>query len=132
MICVTGSYWVGEGMAGFEDLDVWKAGCRLAVDVYSELQKIRDYGLRDQMQRAAVSIASNIAEGAERRSKKEFVQFLYIARGSCAELRTQLYIAVSIGAISTDNSSKLVAETKRISAMLTKLITTLEPTTDNR
>ncbi len=119
-------------MAGFEDLDVWKAGCRLAVDVYSELQKIRDYGLRDQMQRAAVSIASNIAEGAERRSKKEFVQFLYIARGSCAELRTQLYIAVSIGAISTDNSSKLVAETKRISAMLTKLITTLEPTTDNR
>ena len=119
-------------MAGFEDLDVWKAGCRLAVDVYSELQKIRDYGLRDQMQRAAVSIASNIAEGAERRSKKEFVQFLYIARGSCAELRTQLYIAVSIGAISTDNSSKLVAETKRISAMLTKLITTLEPTTDNQ
>ena len=119
-------------MAGFEDLDVWKAGCRLAVDVYSELQKTRDYGLRDQMQRAAVSISSNIAEGSERKSKKEFVQFLYIARGSCAELRTQLYIAVSIGAISTDNSSKLVAETKRISAMLTKLITTLEPTTDNQ
>ena len=119
-------------MPGFEDLDVWKTGCRLAVDVYSELQKTRDYGLRDQMQRAAVSISSNIAEGSERKSKKEFVQFLYIARGSCAELRTQLYIAVSIGAISADSASKLVAETKRIAAMLTGLITTLEPTTDNR
>ena len=118
-------------MPGFEDLDVWKTGCRLAVDLYSELQESRDYGLRDQMQRAAVSIASNIAEGSERKSKKEFVQFLFIARGSCAELRTQLYIAVSIGAISSDSASKLVAETKRIAAMLTKLITTLEATTDN-
>ena len=119
-------------MTGFENLEVWKAGCRLAVDVYSELQKSRDSGLRDQMQRAAVSISSNIAEGSERRSKKEFVQFLYIARGSCAELRTQLYIAVSIGAIPADSASTLVAETKRIAAMLTGLITTLEPSTDNR
>ena len=118
-------------MPGFEDLDVWKAGCRWAVDVYSELQKTRDYGLRDQMQRAAVSISSNIAEGSERKSKKEFVQFLCIARGSCAELRTQLYIAVSVGAISADSASKLVAETKRIAAMLTGLITSLEPSTDN-
>ena len=109
----------------------WKASCRLAVDVYSALQKTRDHGLRDQMRRAAVSISSNIAEGSELKSKKEFVQFLYIVKGSCAELRTQLYIAVSIGAISSDIASKLVAETKRIAAMLTRLIATLEPTTDN-
>ena len=114
-------------MTGFENLDVWKAGCRLAVDVYSELQKNRDYGLRDQMQRAAVSISSNIAEGSERKSKREFVQFLYIAKGSCAELRTQLYIAASIGAISADSASKLTGETKRIAAMLTGLINNLEP-----
>ena len=83
------------------------------------------------MQRAAVSISSNIAEGSERKSKKEFVQFLYIARGSCAELRTQLYIAADIGIISADSASKLIGETKRIAAMLTGLITTLEPATDN-
>ena len=113
-------------MTGFENLDVWKAGCRLAVDVYSELHKTSDYGLRDQMQRAAVSISSNIAEGSERKSKKEFVQFLYIAKGSCAELRTQLYIAASIGAISADSASKLAGETKRIAAMIAGLISTLE------
>jgi len=114
-------------MTGFENLEVWKAGCRLAVDVYSELQKCRDYGLRDQMQRAAVSVSSNIAEGSERGSKKEFLQFLYIAKGSCAELRTQLYIASCIGAISAESASKLAGETKRIAAMLTGLIGTLEP-----
>ena len=114
-------------MTGFENLDVWKAGCRLAIDIYSELQKSRDYGLRDQMQRAAVSISSNIAEGSERQSKKEFVQFLYIAKGSCAELRTQLYIASCIGAISTECASKLAGETKRIAAMLTGLINKLNP-----
>ena len=68
-------------MTGFEQLDVWKAGCRLAVEIYSALQKCRDHGLRDQMQRAAVSIPSNIAEGSERQSKREFVQVLYIAKG---------------------------------------------------
>ena len=113
-------------MTGFENLDVWKAGCRLAVDVYSELQKSNDYGLRDQIQRSAVSISSNIAEGSERKSKKEFVQFLYIAKGSCAELRTQLHIAARIGVISEDCTSRLIGETKRISAMLNGLISNLE------
>ena len=118
-------------MTGFENLDVWKAGCRLAVDVYSELQKSRDYSLRDQIQRAAVSISSNIAEGSERQSKKEFVRFLYIAKGSCAELRTQLYIASCIGAISSERASKLTGETKRIAAMLTGLINKLDHSDDN-
>ena len=113
-------------MTGFENLEAWKAGCRLAVDVYSELQSSRDYGLRDQMQRAAVSISSNIAEGSERKSKKEFVQFLYIAKGSCAELRTQLYIAACVDAIPADAVSKLTGETKRIAAMLSSLIEKLE------
>ena len=57
----------------------------------------RDYGLKDQIQRAAVSVSSNIAEGFERGTKQEFIQFLYIARGSCGELRSQLYIAKEIG-----------------------------------
>src|SRR5205085_8240206 len=72
----------------FEELDVWKRACNLAVQVYESLRDCREYGLRDQMQRAAVSIASNIAEGSER-TPKDFARFLTMARGSAAELRTQ-------------------------------------------
>ena len=80
----------------FEELEVWKRGCKLAVDVYLALKDSREFGLRDQMNRAAVSIPSNIAEGAERDSVKEFIHFLHIAKGSAAELRTQIYIAEKI------------------------------------
>ena len=80
----------------FEDLEVWKKACRLTVRVYEVLRECRDYGLKDQMTRAAVSIASNIAEGAERDSAAEFIRFLHIAKGSAAELRTQTYIAFQI------------------------------------
>lgn len=76
----------------FEDLEVWQRSCMLAVHVYGQLADCRDVGLRDQMQRAAVSVASNIAEWAER-GRKEFARFLAIARVSAAELRTQTYIA---------------------------------------
>src|SRR5438045_2341021 len=98
----------------FEDLEVWKRGCALAVLVYQSLKKCSDYGLRDQMQRAVVSIPSNIAEGAER-SGKEFVRFLTIARGSAAELRTQTYIAAKVGIIGLDAMKDIVSETKEIS-----------------
>ena len=67
----------------FEDLEVWKESMRLATRVYESLKKTTDYGLRDQMQRSAVSIPSNIAEGYERNSNKEFIQYLYIAKASC-------------------------------------------------
>ena len=77
----------------FEELDVWKRACKLAVHAYEILKDCRDYGLKDQMPRAAISIASNIAEGAERNSKAEYIRFLHIAKGSAGELRTQVYIA---------------------------------------
>ncbi len=84
----------------FEDLDVWQKAYKLSVDIYRTLKKCKDYGLRDQMTRAGVSIASNIAEGAERDSNAEFIRFLHIAKGSAAELRTQIYIAHDIDIIS--------------------------------
>ena len=71
----------------FEELEVWQRSCALAVRLYDVLDKCRDYSLKDQMTRAAVSIASNIAEGAERGSAADFIRFLHFAKGSAAELR---------------------------------------------
>ena len=112
-------------MVGFEKLEVWKESCRLATDIYNALKDCRDNGLRDQMQRSAVSIPSNIAEGAERQSKKEFVKFLYIAKGSSAEPRTQLYIAGKIGVVPLEISNNLTKHCKQVSSQLQKLISSL-------
>ncbi|KFZ43966.1 23S ribosomal RNA protein [Smithella sp. SC_K08D17] len=113
----------------FEELDVWKRACRLAVDIYESLRKCSDYGLKDQMTRSAVSIASNIAEGAERNSKTEYIRFLHIAKGSAAELRTQVYIAQQIGIYKNSKTTEFVKELKEISAMLQGLIKSLSPKT---
>ena len=110
----------------FEDLDVWKRGCRIAVRIYEVLKDCRDYGLKDQMTRSAVSIASNISEGAERDSVAEYIRFLHIAKGSAAELRTQVYIAQQIGVISHEIKNELIEELKIISSMLHALIKSLK------
>jgi len=104
----------------FEELEVWKRGCALAVFVYECLSESRDFGLRDQMQRAAVSIPSNMAEGYER-SGKDFCRFLSIAKGSAAELRTQAYIASKTKLITSDQMAHIVDETKQLSRMLQAL-----------
>lgn len=104
----------------FEELEVWKRACQLAVAVYELLKDCRDFGLKDQMQRAAISIASNIAEGCER-GGKDFARFLRIALGSAAELRTQVYIAKKIGLIPKEQFPPLINELKQISKMLTGL-----------
>ena len=118
----------------FEELEVWKRSCQLAVRVYEELRECREFSLRNQMQRAAISVASNIAEGSER-GGKDFLRFLKIARGSAAELRTQCYIACKIGVIKTESMQSLVGDLKEISKMLTGLARSLKrrrsPPTEN-
>ena len=104
----------------FEDLEVWKRSCLLTVRLIDCLRESREFGLRDQMQRAAVSIASNIAEGSER-GGKDYIRFLMIAKGSAAELRTQIYIASRIGILTTEQMSSFVADLKEISKMLAGL-----------
>ena len=106
----------------FEDLEVWKEGVRLSVEIYKSLGECKDYSLRDQIQRSAVSIPSNISEGFERKGNKEFIQFLYIAKGSCSELRTQLYIAAETMSIEKTTVLEFIEKTKKISAILYKLI----------
>ena len=78
-------------MPGFEDLEVWKRSARLSADIYKTLANLKDYGFKDQITRSGLSIPSNIAEGAERESIKEFINFLSYAKGSAGELRTQIY-----------------------------------------
>ncbi|WP_439555028.1 four helix bundle protein [Dyadobacter sp.] len=110
----------------FEDLKVWQSGLSLSILVYQTLADCRDYALKDQMCRSAVSIASNIAEGFERHSNKEFIRFLRIAKGSSGELRTQIYIAAGINMITEEKGTELINKTQIISAMLQNLIKTRE------
>jgi len=89
-------------MMTHKDLDVWKESIDLAKDMYKltgQFPKEELYNLTSQIRRCAVSIPSNIAEGAARKSKKEFINFLYVALGSCAELETQLIISKELGFI---------------------------------
>ena len=110
----------------YENLEVWQKSCQLAVELHRLLSDCKDFGLKDQMTRAAVSIASNIAEGAERGSSADFIRFLHIAKGSAAELRTQIYIAAKLGTILPKNKIKhLIAELISISSMLHCLIKSL-------
>ena len=106
---------------GFESLEVWKRSCSLAVRVYEILADKTDFGLVKQMQRAAVSVPSNIAEGYERPSR-DFIRMLRIASGSAAELRTQSYIACRVHLISNDEMKEITDETKEISKMIAGLI----------
>ena len=106
----------------FEDLDVWKNAMQLVVAIYAEFKENKDYGFRDQIQRAAVSIPSNIAEGYERQSNKEFIQFLYIAKGSSGELQTQLYIAQKLNYLVTNKAKELIDKSKKVSSMIHNLI----------
>jgi four helix bundle protein len=111
----------------FEELEVWKRACRLAVEVSRGVSEWRQYALRDQMQRAAISIPSNIAEGSERDSRQDFIRFLRIAKGSAAELRTQCYIAVRLELLDKQQSDHFTQECKEISAMLQGLVRSLSP-----
>ena len=111
----------------FEELEVWQKACVLAVRVYEVLENCRDFGLKDQMTRSAVSIASNIAEGAERGSAPDFIRFLHMSKGSAAELRTQLYIACRIKLITDQTQNELITELIRISKMTHALIKSLKP-----
>ncbi len=112
-------------MGKFQNLRVWQTAKEIAVRIYSLTDSknfTKDFGLKDQIQRASVSIASNIAEGDELGSDKQSVRHFFIAKGSAAELITQLIIAYEIGYIEEPIKDQLVDECDKISAMLSKLI----------
>jgi four helix bundle protein len=102
----------------FEDLEVWQRGCRLTVDIFKAFSECKNFSFRDQIQRSALSVPSNVAEGSERGSTKDFAHFLNIAKGSCGELRTQLYIARKLGFLAKVPFEALINESKELSKML--------------
>ncbi len=112
-------------MGNFQKLRVWQLAKELAVRIYRLTQNkefSKDYGLKDQIQRSAVSIPSNISEGDELETDKQSVRFFYIAKASAAELLTQIIIANEISYIDDKEASQLIDDCKIISVMLTKLI----------
>ena len=113
----------------FEDLEIWKEARCLTKEIYrltAGAKFSRDFSLRDQIQRAVVSVMSNIAEGFERTGNQEFTQFLYIAKGSCGEIRSQLYVAVDQGYITEKEAEQLLVAFKRLSRMIGSLINYLK------
>ena len=112
----------------FEEINAWQNARELVRDVYAMTgcgDFCKDYGLKDQIQRAAVSICSNIAEGFERRGNKEFINFLWIAKGSAAEVCSQLHLAKDLGYITDERFKSMYDSAKQIGGMLFNLITIL-------
>lgn len=113
----------------FEDLEIWKRSRALTKRIY-DCTKLRefskDFGLKDQIRRAAISVMSNIAEGFDRSGNREFIQFLTVAKGSVAEARSQLYIAVDQDYIATKEFDYLSRESEEIAKVITSFIKYLQ------
>jgi len=109
----------------FEDIIAWKKSKELAINIYSCFKLCKDFAFKDQVQRATISISNNIAEGFERQSNKEFSKFLYIAKGSCAEVRSMLYIALELKYIKREDFDKLYLDSNEISKIISGFIKTL-------
>lgn len=110
---------------GFEEIGAWQKARELTKKIYDVTSTgtfSRDFGLRDQIRRAAVSVMSNIAEGFERGGTKEFIQFLSIAKGSSAEARSQLYVALDQNYITEEQFQELAGISKEISRMISGLM----------
>ena len=115
----------------FEEIKAWQKARELTVEIYRIFRNSKDYGFSNQVCRARVSIMNNIAEGFERRTNKEFIHFLFIAKGSCGEVRSMLYLAKDLNCISEIQFNQLFQMTEESSRMLAGLIKYLQ-TADNK
>lgn len=102
----------------FEDIKAWQKAGELSLEIYKSFRSSKDFGFKDQIQRAAVSIMNNIAEGFARKGNKEFKRFLHIARGSCAEVKSMLYLAFRLEYIGKKDFETLRSSTDEVSKML--------------
>ena len=109
----------------FEDIIAWQKSSALATEIYKSFRLLKDYSFRDQIQRAVISISNNIAEGYERQSNKEFSKFLYIAKGSCAEVRSMLFVAMELKYLSKTDFDRLSLLSNEVSKIISGFIKTL-------
>ena len=110
----------------FEELIMWQQARLLVQEVYKMMKPRNDYGFRDQIQRAAVSVLSNIAEGFERGTKQEFLNYLFIAKGSAGEVRAQLYVAYDLHYLDTEQFKTLKLKVEEISRLIYGFISKLK------
>jgi four helix bundle protein len=109
----------------FEDFEIWKEARALTREIYQltrDSKFSKDFVLRDQIRRAAISVMSNIAEGFERGGNQEFIQFLYVAKASCGEVRSQLYVALDQSYVTSKDCDDVSKSLRRLSIMISNLI----------
>ncbi len=110
----------------FEELIAWQKSQDFAVIIYQHFTGLKDYGFKDQICRAAVSISNNIAEGFDRNSKADFTRFLYISISSCSEVKSMLYLALRLNYIDAQTSTTLIEQANEISKIIRGLIKSLK------
>jgi len=110
----------------FEDIIAWQKAQDLAVDIYSAFKHVNDYGFKDQIRRAVVSISNNIAEGFDRSSDAEFKRFLYFSQGSSSEVKSMLYLAFRLDYISDDVKTDLLSKTEEKARIIRGLMKSLK------
>jgi four helix bundle protein len=110
----------------FEEIKVWQKAQDLAIDVYSIFKNSKDYGFKDQICRAVVSVSNNIAEGFDRSSDADFSRFLYIAIGSCSEVKSMLYLSERLEYINTENRNNFIAKAGEVAKIIRGLIKSLK------
>lgn len=115
----------------FEDIIAWQKAQNLCIEIYIAFQNSNDFGFKNQIQRASVSISNNIAEGFDRMSDKEFVRFLYIALGSCSEVKSMLYLSNKLNYLSEEQTEKLINNSNEVGKIIRGLIKSISPTTND-
>ncbi|MFA6447249.1 MAG: four helix bundle protein [Patescibacteria group bacterium] len=119
---------MGVLFESFEKMKVWQQADEVALKIYIRLRPCKDYGYKDQIQRAAVSVMNNIAEGFERGSKNSFINYLLIAKGSCGEVRSMLILGHQLGYFSETDYRELFEKVIENSRMLQGLVNSLNST----
>lgn len=110
----------------FEDLIAWQKAQNIAIEIYSLFKDLKDFSFKDQICRASVSISNNIAEGFDRHTKKEFQRFLFIAKGSCAEVKSMLYLAIRLNYIEHKVAQKIQQDCEELAKIMRGLIKSLD------
>jgi four helix bundle protein len=111
----------------FEDIIAWQKAQDLTVEIYASFKTLKDFGFRDQICRAAVSISNNIAEGFDRSSNADFSRFLYISLSSCSEVKSMLYLAERLKYLDVKSRDNLINKTVEVSRIITGFIKSLTP-----